>query len=29
MMLTRAVFSEGDAASPITASQPPERARSD
>jgi hypothetical protein len=25
-MLTRAVFSEGDAARPITASQPPERA---
>src|SRR5262245_66629542 len=26
-MLARAVFSEGDAARPITASQPPERAR--
>jgi hypothetical protein len=26
MMLTRAVFSEGDAARPITASQPPVRA---
>src|SRR6516162_8247438 len=28
-ILTRAVFSEGDAARPITASQPPVRARSD